>query len=303
MVLKFLPVILVLCIMPAFAFAQDAEIETDLAESLDGIELPQIDTDPQTYLDRIKNAFTTDERSFYDLLAFSAGMVVYGIFVWHFYQVMARREMFKIGLQKLFSSSSLSKRFCGWMIKNILVFPLSVFLWFIVYSTFMFFLAQKLPSDTVFLVVGSLVVAVRISAFYKENLAQDLAKLLPFAMLGIFLTSPIFFEIDKILDRVYEIPAFIGKIAIFMVVIMLVEGVLSTIFVVKGSIFKSQDEKKLEEKIDEKVDQKMDEKVKQIEEKFDDKKKDIEKEHDDLEEKIDKKHKELEADLQDQKKN
>lgn len=243
-----------------------------------GLDLQQLKTDPKVYLDRIKNAFTTDERSFYDLLAFSAGMVVYGLFVWHFYHVMARREMFKMGLQKLFSSPLLSRRFCGWMVKNLFVFPLSVFLWFIVYSTFMFFLAQGLSSDLVFLIVGSLVVAVRISAYYKEDLARDLAKLLPLSMLAIFLTSPTFFEIDEVLNRVYEMPAFVGKIAIFMVFIMLVEGILSTIFVLKRSLFKSEDEEKLEEKVEEKVDQKMDEKAKEI-------KDDVEKKHEDLEEK------------------
>ncbi|WP_268541179.1 hypothetical protein [Candidatus Nitrosotenuis cloacae] len=124
-------------------------------------------------------------------------------------------------------------RIAAYITTNIFVFPIVVSLWFVGYSSFMFFLAQDMTVDTVFLVSSSLIIAIRIAAYYNEDLSKDLAKLLPFALLGIFLLSPTFFSLDEVMQRLSEIPNFVIQIAAFIVVAIAVEISLSILYLIK----------------------------------------------------------------------
>ena len=229
------------------------------------------------------------ELSFTDLIFYSIGMVVYGIFIWNFYRFLARREMIPLPLTKYQTDGKKITSIFGYVIKYVFIFPLVVLVWFVVYSTFLFFMAPDLPRDIVFLVVISLVVTVRISAYYKEDLAKDFAKLIPFALLGIFLTSNIFFTTEQLLDRLDDFIPFIGKIIGFVVYAILVEATLRILFLVKRKILPVADQK-LEEQIEKQIDEKINVHVTKIEKKQEDIEKKIEKETDDIEKIIEQKH-------------
>ncbi|MCE9652860.1 MAG: hypothetical protein K8Q89_07395 [Nitrosarchaeum sp.] len=195
--------------------------------------------------------------SIYDLIGFSIGMVVYGIFVYHFYRFLSKRDMFSINLDqrlsyKKFRSSgeavSAAPRVAAFIAMNFFIFPFVAFLWFLGYSSIMFLLVHQLPTATIFLVSSALIVAVRISAYYSEDLSRDLAKLLPFALLGIFLYNPQFFSFEDIANRLKEIPSFIVQIASFIVVAMLVEIVLSVLYLIRIQfIHKKEKSKKIDD--------------------------------------------------------
>jgi len=195
--------------------------------------------------------------SIYDLIGFSIGMVVYGIFVYHFYRFLSKRDMFSIDLDKRLSykkfrstgeSVSAAPRVAAFIAMNFFIFPFVAFLWFLGYSSIMFLLVHQLPTATIFLVSSALIVAVRISAYYREDLSRDLAKLLPFALLGIFLYNPQFFSFEDIVNRLKEIPTFIIQIASFIVVAMLVEIVLSILYLIKIKfIHKKEKSKKVDD--------------------------------------------------------
>ncbi|MFB5605839.1 MAG: hypothetical protein ACE5R7_06090, partial [Nitrosarchaeum sp.] len=72
----------------------------------------------------------------------------------------------------------------------------------------------------------------------------DLAKLLPFALLGIFLYDPQFYAIDQIVIRLQEIPSFIFQITAFIAVAMFVEIVLSILYLIKIKFFHSKEDSK-----------------------------------------------------------
>jgi len=188
----------------------------------------------------------TLESSIYDIIGFSIGMVVYGIFIFHFYRFLAKRDMFSLNIEqrlrggKLKSSGekvSATPRIVAYVATNLLIFPIVIFVWFLVYSIFMFFLAQEMSIKTIFLVSSSIVISVRIAAYYNEDLARDLAKLLPLVLLGIFILSPTFFELDEIKSRVMEIPNFITQITAFLAVAITIEFILSILFLIKLKFF------------------------------------------------------------------
>ena len=195
--------------------------------------------------------------SIYDLIGFSIGMVIYGIFVYHFYRFLSKRDMFSFNLEnrlssKKFSSdgeaSSAALRVVAFISMNFFIFPFVAFLWFLGYSSIMFLLVHQLPTATIFLVSSALIIAVRISAYYREDLSRDLAKLLPFALLGIFLYNPEFYSLDQIAVRLKVIPSFIYQITAFIVVSMSVEIVLSILYLIKIKFFhKNEKSKKVDD--------------------------------------------------------
>lgn len=240
-------------------------------------------------LENIMNLFGTDV-SFIDLIFYSIGTVAYGVFVWNFYRFLARREMIPLCLKKYPTGGKKVTTVITYILKYMLVFPLVVLVWFVVYSTFLFFMAPDIPTELVFLVVIPLVVTVRISAYYKEDLAKDFAKLIPFALLGIFLTSSVFFTTEQVIDRFDNFIPFLGKITSFVIYAVIVEAILRILFLIKRRIFPSADAK-LEDEIERQIDEKIKVRVEQIEKKHDALEKKIEKETDDIEKKIEKNNK------------
>ncbi|MDH3311759.1 MAG: hypothetical protein OEM28_01265 [Nitrosopumilus sp.] len=232
---------------------------------------------PFTNIENITSQFGI-EVSFTELIAYSIGMVIYGIFIWNFYRFIARREMIPLGLKKYQTDGKKITSVIAYIFKYVIVFPLVVLIWFVVYSTFLFFMAPDIPKEHVFLIVISLVVTVRISAYYKEDLAKDFAKLIPFALLGIFLTSNIFFTPSDIIDRAYGFIPFLGNIVGFVIYAIIVEAILRILFLVKRKILPTVEEK-LEEKIEEQINEKIKVHVEKIENKHNELEKKIEKEN------------------------
>lgn len=83
------------------------------------------------------------EVSFTDLIAYSIGMVVYGIFIWNFYRFLARREMIPLHLKKYQTDGKKITSIIAYVFKYVIVFPLVVLIWFVVYSTFLFFMVLE----------------------------------------------------------------------------------------------------------------------------------------------------------------
>ena len=239
---------------------------------------------PFTDIENITSQFAVDV-SFQELIGYSIGMVIYGFFIWNFYRFIARREMIPVCLEKYQSSKRKAVAGIAYVFKYVIVFPLVILVWFVVYSTFLFFMAPDIPVGHVFLIVISLVVTVRISAYYKEDLAKDFAKLIPFALLGIFITSNVFFTPNDIVDRAYGFLPFLGKILGFVIYAIIVETVLRVLFLVKRKIMPAVEEI-LEEKIEDQINQKIKHHVEKIEEKQEDLEKKIEKEKGDVEKKL-----------------
>jgi hypothetical protein len=215
-------------------------------------DLPNSDLFQSGYLNDIIKKIASDS-SIYDLIGFSIGMVVYGIFIYHFYRFLSKRDLFSFKLEQRiaggkFTSTgkkiSAAPRIIAFISMNFFIFPFVVFLWFLGYSSIMFLLVHQLPTATIFLVSSALIIAIRISAYYNEDLSRDLAKLLPFTLLGIFLYNPQFYSFNEIVPRLEEIPHFITQIASFIVVAMMVEITLSILYLIKVRFFHKKEKSK-----------------------------------------------------------
>ena len=128
------------------------------------------------------------------------GIGVYAVFIFHFYRFLATRDMFKFDLSPYQESPRPAVRgllhFVMYVAKYIVVFPFFAFFWLAVLTLILAFLSKERTFTDVLLISLATVSAIRVSAYYHEDLSRDLAKILPFAVLGIFIIDASFFTIQ-----------------------------------------------------------------------------------------------------------
>lgn len=91
-----------------------------------------------------------------------------------------------------------------YLLEYIFLFPLFTFFWFIFFTVFLV-LMSKHDLQTTLLISVAVVAAVRITSYYKEDLSKDLAKMLPFAMLGIFLMDMSYFNLSEAIQTFKQV--------------------------------------------------------------------------------------------------
>ena len=84
--------------------------------------------------------------------------------------------------------------------KYLVIFPVVAFFWFAVFTVLLSFLAPNRDFSDILLVAMAVVGTIRVSAYVTEDLSRDLAKILPFAVLGIFIINVAFFKTSESFD-------------------------------------------------------------------------------------------------------
>ena len=157
-------------------------------------------------------------------------MAIYCIFIWKFYKFLARRDIIRIDLSKYNTSThpGLRKFFATllFLAQYIIILPFLISFWFIVLALFLLILAKNQDIRNVILVSAALIGSTRLTAYISEDLSKDLAKMLPFTLLGIFLIDPNFFSVTEFISKIYDIPNLLSDIFYYLVFIFLLEIVL-----------------------------------------------------------------------------
>lgn len=254
---------------------------------------------PENYITKITTNLAAG-TTISELSLYMIGMVVYAIFIWHFYRFIAKREIIPMKFNRDESATTKSVKIATYAASHVFLFPLIISAWFLVYAFFMFVLSKEMPTGVIFLISITVIGSTRITSYYREDLAKDLGKLLPFALLGVFLTSSSlyadtgnFFSLEDLQKRLLDLPLFISKGIEFVIIIGSFEIVLRTIFVIKRKLIPAVEEK-LEEKIEAQIDEKIKMKVEQVEKKQEVLEEQIEKESKQLEKKIEEKTEKIE---------
>ena len=156
-------------------------------------------------------------------------IAIYSIVIYHFYRYIARRDVFKPSKRK-------HSKAIGYL-KYALLFPFVAFLFFIGFSLMLIFLTKSYTVLNILYVSFVIIVAIRITSYYTEELSRDVAKMLPFAILAIFLVDSSYFSIDTVTARLNTIPENINAIIQFLILIIIVEWILRLALKVRYAIF------------------------------------------------------------------
>ena len=111
--------------------------------------------------------------------------------MFNFYRFIARKDIIKLDLDKYNHSRRriVRKSIASllYVLKFLVIFPALVFFWFVVVAFLLSLMVRNQSLASVLLAAISVVGSIRICAYYNQALSTDLAKILPFALLGIML--------------------------------------------------------------------------------------------------------------------
>ena len=185
------------------------------------------------------------ELNIYDALdllrpvsVYIGGMAVYAIFVFTFYRFVAARDMFALDLSRYEQARYQAVRsvlhVVMYVAKYILLFPFFAFFWFAVITAILAFLAKDQSFSQVLLMGLATVGTIRVAAYINEDLSRDLAKMLPLAVLGIFLVNTSFFQIEESLALLDETMSHTDNILYYLVYLIALEFALRIIMEIVG---------------------------------------------------------------------
>ena len=167
-------------------------------------------------------------------------IAVYGVFVFHFYRFLARKDIFRLDLQKHnqakrpFLRKTISVIF--YVIKFLLVYPIFVFVWFAVIAGLLYLMSRNQSIDNVMLAAMGVVGAIRVCSYYNGALATDISKILPFALLGIMLIDNSFIQIPNSTEGVREAALRLDTVLYYLVAVVALELVLRMLSGIVGWI-------------------------------------------------------------------
>jgi len=104
--------------------------------------------------------------------------------------------------------------------------PFLIFFWFGIFTLFLIFLTEGLDVQTILVISAVIIGAIRMTAYYKEDVSKEVSKLLPFTLLAVSMTKSNFFNFESILGKVSEIPEFYHYIIYYLAFIIVLEIVL-----------------------------------------------------------------------------
>ena len=159
---------------------------------------------------------------------------IYSIAIYKFYRYVARRDVFKPSERK----HTKTMGFC----KYFFLFPVVAGIFFVGFSLILISLTKESGNsiigdvDNILSLAFAIIVTIRITAYYTEDLSKDVAKMLPFAVLGIFLVDSSYFSMDVVMNRLSSLPAYVNTMVQFLILIILVEWILRIGLTVKNAV-------------------------------------------------------------------
>jgi len=205
------------------------------------------------FFEGIINSVPEQYRILINLGFYTIFIAIYAIFIWKFYKFLASREILALNLRQYNHSKypSLEKFFAILLfsIEYIVILPFLVLFWFAILSLFLLILSEQ-SAQQILLIAAAIIASTRITAYISEDLSKDLAKMLPFAVLSIFLINAHFLDGGNIISKLVEIPLLFNNILYFIVFIFVIEYVLRIIYSI-AQLFASEknvNEEAIEEK-------------------------------------------------------
>jgi len=197
----------------------------------------------------ITTLFTGEIPLALTLVFFTAVIVIYSVFVFYFYRFLAKKNIIELNLNQYnqYANPAVVKFFAVifYLIEYVVVLPVLTFFWFAVLSILILLLSKGIGISTILLISAALVAAVRITAYVSEDLSKDLAKMLPFTLLAIAITTAGFFDINALLQRITEIPSLFSNIAYYLLFIVAVELIMRTFTFFQSMIQSSKAEEEV----------------------------------------------------------
>lgn len=169
-----------------------------------------------------------------NVIVMALAIVAYGAVIGIFWKTLSRRNMIEVDWKKIhggFGTQVFERVKFG--LEYAIVFPLATFVWFVVLTIFLYFMSKTASIANMMFIAISLVAAIRVCAYLDEDIAGDIAKVVPIAILGVFITQPTMFSPIIIEQRLNEMSALVMDTLPYFVMLMAMEVILRILFLIK----------------------------------------------------------------------
>ena len=128
-------------------------------------------------------------------IMFALVLAAYTMTVFYFCRFISKRDVIRFqyaGLRSLVARNTALRVLLFswiWSIRYGVLFPLVAYGWFIMLTVMMAILYNSREPAQLILISMSVITAVRVTAYLDEDLSRDIARILPFALLGLFIAS------------------------------------------------------------------------------------------------------------------
>jgi len=178
-------------------------------------------------------------EQFVGILIFTISLLIYGIVIWEFYHSLAKRDLFAIKIHPYMSRWEKLGEIITFVFKYTLAFPIYTFLWFLIFSLFLIVLSKSLQLHEIFVVSIAMISFTRAAAYWNEELAADVAKIVPLSLLGILIIDPTLLSSQLIINRLNEFMLSAPEILSFLFFTICLEWILRILYFIKLTIFKN----------------------------------------------------------------
>lgn len=157
-------------------------------------------------------------------------IVIYSIIIWHGYRFIARKDPLRLNLNK---HNNVEQNFVSklkqsffYFIEYLLISPLIIFAGFSVFTVLLTVLTETSNPNSILIASAAVIGAIRMTAYYKEDLSKELAKFLPFTLLAISVLNLGIFNAEKIITHLNQIPSLFNQIIYYLLFIIILETIL-----------------------------------------------------------------------------
>ena len=209
--------------------------------------------DIPTTRDETIELFVDFGRETYPTLMAIIAIAVYSGFVFMFYRILAKKDLLTLDLSKYADDfgGKVKKylRSVLFVVQYIVVVPILIAFWTLVLAVILTLLSDSSDHARNALIATSVVGAVRILAYWTEDLSRDVAKMLPFAVLGVYLVSSTSVQWSEFETLLKSLPELAKSFFSSLVLLAILETLLRIVTTLKRIRSKRWKRKKMQKEI------------------------------------------------------
>ena len=192
-------------------------------------------------------------RETYPTLMAVIAIAVYSGFVFMFYRILAKKDLLTLDLSKYADDfgGKVKKylRSVLFVVQYIVVVPILIAFWTLVLAVILTLLSDNSDHARNALIATSVVGAVRILAYWTEDLSRDVAKMLPFAVLGVYLVSSTSVQWSEFRELLESLPELAKSFFSSLMLLAILETLLRIVTTLKRIRSKRWKRKKMQKEI------------------------------------------------------
>ncbi len=179
------------------------------------------------------------------LFFFAVFIAVSAFVILKFYQTLSKKNFIRLDLRKYNTSRHpvFKKVFAVllYFVEYVLIMPFFILVWFVILALILLMLASEREIVQILMLSAAIVMAIRILAYYNEEISKELGKLFPLIALSVFLLTPGAITIANFFGKLKELPGFFTNIIYYLIFISLLEIIMRFIYIL-SELYKGREE-------------------------------------------------------------